>query len=280
MSDIRGSVVVITGVSSGIGAELAVQYGRLGARLALTARRDALLQQTAAEARTAGSPDVFALATDMSSREAVERFINATMEHFGRIDVLLLNHASVDNAMLIEYNTTSDVEKALDVVLRSNVYGSVFAVHAALPHLEKAAGHVAIVSSASAHVPAPFHAAYVASKRALNGYFDTVRHELRLAGKKVTIGVQVLGMIGTKEVMADPGNAWLAIPVPQCAYEMICAVQARVDEVNVPLWYGPLIGVMKLVGALSACVGEEIINRSYIFNSAEYIRRINAAAAA
>ena len=92
--------------------------------------------------------------------------------------------------------------------------------------LAAAGGHIAVVSSASPIAPAPFHAVYVASKRALHGFFDTLRHELHLARVNVSIGVQVLGMIGTPASMTDEGNAWLAISVPEAAATMICAARA------------------------------------------------------
>ena len=170
----------------------------------------------------------------MASPTGVSALVAAAVARYGRLDVLLLNHASVDDRMLVEYANGSDVAAGINAVMGANLVGSATAVAAALPHLEATAGHIAIVSSASAHVPAPFHPAYVASKRALNGYFETVRHELSLLGSRVTLGIQVLGMIGTPEIMKDAGNARLAISVPQCASEMICAIQARWNTVFVP----------------------------------------------
>lgn len=236
---VRGSVVLITGASSGIGAELAVQYGALGARLVLAARRARELEATADAARAAGAPAVVTVPTDMANGTAVEALVAAAAAAFGRLDTLVLNHAMVDDALFASHAGPADLDASMLAIFRANVMGSAYAARAALPLLEAAGGHIAVVGSASAKVAAPFHAGYVASKHALHGVFDTLRAELHLARSAVTVGIQVLGMIATKEVLADPALAGLAAPVPAVAGEMICAVQARAYETYVPKWYGP-----------------------------------------
>lgn len=236
---VRNSVVLITGASSGIGAELAVQYGGLGARLVLAARRRTELEATAEAAKAAGAVDVLVLPTDMSDGSQVEALISAAVDRFGRLDKLILNHAMVDDALFSSHGSPASLDDSMLAIFRANVMGSAYAARAALPHLEATGGHIAVVGSASAKVAAPFHAGYVASKHALHGVFDTLRAELHLAGSTVTIGIQVLGMIATKEVLRDPALAGLAAPVPSVAREMICAAQARWYEVYVPRWYGP-----------------------------------------
>lgn len=157
-------------------------------------------------------------------------------------------------------------------MLNANVLGSALAARAALPALAAARGHIAVVSSASTIAPSPFHAVYVASKRALGGFFDTLRHELHLIGTPVTIGVQILGMIGTDAIMKDAGNHRLAIPVPECARAMICAGQARWREAFVPQWYSPMTAFLQAIGPVAS---EWMINHSYLFNVADYVARIN-----
>jgi NAD(P)-dependent dehydrogenase (short-subunit alcohol dehydrogenase family) len=234
---VRGSVVLITGASSGIGAELAVQYGALGARLVLAARRGAELRAVGAAASAAGAEDVLTVPSDMADASAVRALVDGAVARFGRLDVLLLNHATVADDLLVTYNTHAALEAAIGTPFRVNVMGSTHAARAALPHLEAAAGHIAVVSSASAKVAAPFHAGYVASKHALHGVFETLRAELHLLRSNVTVGLLVLGMIATPEVLRDPALAGMAAPVPAVASEMICAIQARWPESYVPAWY-------------------------------------------
>lgn len=237
LEGLRGSVVILTGSSSGIGAELAVQYGRLGAKLVLAARRREELEAIAAAALDAGAAEAVAISTDMSDASAVTSLIETTVARFGRIDILFLNHAIIDDALFVSHADAQSVAESLTRIFRANVVGSAMAARVALPHLEKTRGHIAIVSSASAKVAAPFHSGYVTSKHGLHGVFDTLRAELHLLGSNVTVGLQVLGMIGTKEVLADPALAGMASPVPPVAAEMICTAQARWDESYVPKWY-------------------------------------------
>lgn len=237
LDKVRGAVVILTGSSSGIGAELAVQYGRLGANLVLAARRREELETVAAAALAAGAASALAVPTDMSDAGAVTSLVETTVARFGRIDILFLNHAIVDDALFISNADAAAVDATFTRIFRTNVVGSAMAARVALPHLEKTRGHIAIVSSASAKVAAPFHSGYVTSKHGLHGVFDTLRAELHLLRSNVTVGLQVLGMIGTKEVLADPALAGMASPVPPVAAEMICTSQARWDESFVPKWY-------------------------------------------
>jgi NAD(P)-dependent dehydrogenase (short-subunit alcohol dehydrogenase family) len=141
--------------------------------------------QVAAKARAAGAADVVVVTADMTKREDCEGLAATALQQYGRLDVLLLNHALVDDAMTVEYTTTAELQAGVGSVLAANFMGGVLASHAAMPLLTAAGGHIAVVSSVSAKTPVPFHGAYVASKRALHGYFDTLRHELHLTKRWV-----------------------------------------------------------------------------------------------
>ena len=214
LSAVKHSVVLLTGASSGIGAELAVQYGALGAHLVIAARREAELSAVGEKARAAGAASVLVVPTDMEDAAAVEHLVRACSEaHGGRLDVLFLNHARVDDGLLSSHADARSLQGILLGVFSANLVGSALAARAAMPLLEKSGGHIAVVSSASAKVAAPFHGAYVTSKMALHGYFDTLRSELKLVGSRVSVGLQVLGMIATPgaclgaSVRACRGNA-------------------------------------------------------------------------
>lgn len=234
---VRNSVVIITGSSSGIGEELAHQYGKLGAKLVLAARRKSELEKVADGARRQGAAEVIVIPTDFSNSQEVQTLIQQTVARFGAIDTLILNHAAFDDGMFMSFNTTDDMTKQLEFQFRVNVVGSAVATRAALPFLERTAGHIAVVSSGSAKIPAPFHPGYVTSKSAIHGLYDTLRAELNLVNSRVSIGILVLGMIRTAEIVAEGEKlASLAMPVPACAAEMICSIQARWQESYVPKW--------------------------------------------
>ncbi len=268
-----GKHVLITGTSSGIGVSLAEKFGRAGARLVLAARRAKELEATAALARAAGAQDVLVVPTDMGDSAAVEALVRTATEHFGgRIDLLLLNHALSEEHMVLEYGTAADLVRSVGQTMAVNLLGSAVAVQAALPSLERAGGHVAVVSSASAKTPAPFHGAYVASKRALHGYFDTLRHELHLSKSTVTVGILVLGLIGTPDIVKDEGLTALAISVPDCADGMLCAIAARREEAYVPLWYLPVTGLLQIHSGFT----EWLTDTTYVAKVERYAGRVEA----
>ena len=266
-----GQVVLITGASSGIGAELAVQYGARGAHLVLAARRASELEAVGAASRAAGAASALVVPTDMDDEGAVAALVAAAGAAHGRLDVLFLNHARVDEGLFVSHSAPGALAGVLTGVLRTNVVGSALAARAALPLLAAAGGHIAVVSSASAKVAAPFHFAYVASKCALHGVFDTLRAELHLAAANVSVGLQVLGMIATAEILADPANAGLAAPVPAVAAEMICAAAARRGEVYVPGWYWWWTQVTAILGSDFA---EWAMERAYLRNVPRYVQAI------
>lgn len=273
----KGKVVVITGTSSGIGVELATQLGSGGAKLVLAARRKAQLEETAKAAMDAGAQDVLVVPTDMSDPEACKALIEKTMEHYSSaagIDLLLLNHALSEEYLFHEYNSTKEIENSVAKTMQANYMGSVHAVFAALPFLEKVEGHIAVVSSASAKTPAPFHSAYVAAKRALHGFFDTLRHEFHSVGSKVTIGILVLGMIRTPYIKQDAGLDAVSIDVDDCARQMICAIAARRKEPYVPGWMGIVTPLLMAHSGLT----EMITNKAYVGEVPRYKPRLEAVA--
>jgi hypothetical protein len=86
----------------------------------------------------------------------------------------------------------------------------------------------------------------------------------------VTIGILVLGMIGTPEVVQHAALAPLAMPVPACAAEMICAIAARFDETYVPKWVGPWTAFTYL----HPIIAEASMNNFYLFRVPEYVSAI------
>lgn len=277
LHSVAGSVVLITGASSGIGAELAQQYGAAGARLMLAARREAQLATVCATAVAAGATACQYRVVDMRVVPDVEAVVTATVSAYGRLDLLLLNHAAVDDNLISEHATPAAAASSLTSVLETNVIGAAAAAHASLPPLRSSGGHMSIISSAVSAIPGPFHAGYAASKRALHGYFDTLRAELQLTGSNVTVGLHVLGMIATPEVMAHPGNAAMAMPVADCARDIMCANVARVEVAYVPRWYRAALTALGLLGDRTAT---RIMWSAYLGNVQSYVDRIATAAAA
>ena len=146
-------VVVITGASAGIGAELAKQLGARGAKVVLAARRKPELD---AVAKAIGD-HALAIVTDVTKRDDVEHLAKAAIERFGRIDVWVNNAGRG-----ISRSVADLVDDDLDAMWRDNMKSVVYGVQAVLPHFKsKNAGQIVNVSSGLSRAPlAPVRAAY------------------------------------------------------------------------------------------------------------------------
>jgi short-subunit dehydrogenase len=273
---VKESVVIITGASSGIGKELALQYGTLGANLVLAARRKANLEEVAAMAKANGAKGVLIVAADLSERDACANVIRETISRFNKIDVLYLNHAltpienKYDDNMFIERDLL-EIEDTLLKQFKINVLGMAYLISSALPYLEASAGYISIVGSASAKFPAPFHIGYVTSKTGLQGFAGTLIHELKLINSNVTLGLQTLGMIGTEENLSQESLRSVASPVDETARQMICHTTARsTPEVYIPAWYN----IWGAIANLHPSISEYAMNEAYVNRVPRYVEAV------
>lgn len=181
MSEFKGKTCIITGASAGIGLALARQLAEQGANLALAARDQVRLDQIVAECQQLGG-EAIGLSTDVSDQKACEKLISATVDRFGRID-LLVNNAGL--TMLSRFDELRDLS-LLEKIMQVNYLGSVYCTNYALPHLKRSQGRIVAVSSISGFTGLPYRSAYSASKHAMVGFFDTLRLELMDDGVSVT----------------------------------------------------------------------------------------------
>ena len=272
-ANIRGSVVLITGSSSGIGAELAEQYGALGARVVLAARRAGELEGVAARVRAAGGA-ALAVPTDMASAADVDALVAAAGAAFGGLDTVVVNHAMFDDGLFVEHADAASLEATLGAQLRVNVLGAAFLLRAALPLLEASArgGRAVEVSSGTVKIAAPFHAGYGASKSGSHGLFRHVGAELALLRSNVSVTSCILGMIGTPDVLRHKGLVSSAYPVADTARGIIEAAAARVKTAYVPLW----ISVGTWLAFLSERVEHVFMNDFYTKKVPEYVAKLEA----
>lgn len=179
-------IIVITGASDGIGAEMARQLARTHSAnvgLVLAARNEALLGEVAAACAALGA-QTLVVRTDVSVESDCRALIAAAAARFGRIDALINNAGMSAQALF------SDV-KAEDLgwyeqLMRVNLWGSVWCTHAALPHLKQSRGSIVAVSSLAGLFGVPGRTAYSATKFAMTGFFEALRVELKSAGISVT----------------------------------------------------------------------------------------------
>ncbi|KAG7012327.1 11-beta-hydroxysteroid dehydrogenase 1B, partial [Cucurbita argyrosperma subsp. argyrosperma] len=228
--DVTGKVVLITGASSGIGENLAYEYAKRGAQLALVARRESSLEEAAEAARYYGSPEVITIAGDVSELSDCRRIIDDTMNHFGRLDHLV-NNAGIANMTLFE--EIIDIT-SFKKIMETNYWGSVYMTWLAIPYLKNRGGKI-----------------IVASKAALRSFFETLRVEM---SPEIGITVVTPGFVeseitkgkalyshGRMEVHQDVRDALVgAIPVETaaaCAKAIVRSACQGDRYLTEPSWY-------------------------------------------
>jgi short-subunit dehydrogenase len=230
----RDNVVVITGASEGIGAEMARQLAAQGAWLALAARDAEKLEAVAAECRARGGRAV-AVRTDVGDEAQCRALIDRTVAEFGRVDTLV-NNAGV--SMWARFDQVTDLAP-FETMMRVNYMGGVYCTHAALPHLKKSRGRIVGISSLTGRTGVPTRSGYAASKHAMTGFFDSLRIELVDEG--VTVTMVFPGFVSTairQHAYGPDGRVLASSPVresevmtpEECARQTIAAMAGRRRE--------------------------------------------------
>ncbi len=178
----KGKTIVITGASSGIGKELALQLSKTDSRLVLAARNLEKLKEVRKNCELNDS-DILIIKTDVSKKEDCKNLISKTIEKFGKIDILVNNAGITMWAKFDEIKDISIFEKIINV----NYLGSVYCTYYALPYLKKTKGQIIGISSLTGKNGVPTRTAYAASKHAMAGFFDSLRIELSDEGVDITM---------------------------------------------------------------------------------------------
>jgi ribitol 2-dehydrogenase len=186
--NLDGKVVIITGASSGIGAETARQLSRLGCRLTLAARSEEKLTALADEIEA----DVLIFKTDVTARDDIARMVEMTLDRFGRIDVMYAN-AGIYIPGKVDEGDPEAWSNLMDV----NIDGVLNCVHAVLPQMKaQGSGDILVSSSISGHVDIDWEPIYSASKHAIQGFVHTLRRQVAPMGLRV--GAIAPGAVATE----------------------------------------------------------------------------------
>jgi len=187
-SELDGTVALITGASSGIGAATARRLAREGASVALVARRGERLEEVARDIQAEGGT-ARAIVADITSRAGADAAVRQTLAEFGRLDTV------VNNAGLMLVGPFADApegewERMVDV----NVLGLLYVTKAALPHLIKAAAEgrrrtadLVNISSSAGRVARPGTAVYNLTKFGVNGFTEALRQEMQALRVRVSV---------------------------------------------------------------------------------------------
>jgi short-subunit dehydrogenase len=231
----KDNVVVITGASKGIGAELARQLAARGAKLVLAARNLPELEAVAAQCRASGAT-VVTVKADVAVERDCQAVIAGAVLAFGRVDALV-NNAGM--SMWARFEEIRDLA-VLERIMQVNYMGAVYCTHHALPYLREARGRLVGISSLAGRTGVPTRTGYAASKHAMTGFFDSLRIELEGSGVTVTMIYPGFVATGIRENATGPdGLPILVSPVregevmsaAECAARIVRAIERREREV-------------------------------------------------
>lgn len=236
MSLLKNRVVWLTGASSGIGEALTYELTRKGAKVIISARRKEELEKVKGNCPASAQPNVRILPLDLSAMNTLKLSVNAAVQTFGHIDILI-NNGGIGQRSLAK-DTTLDVDRR---IMEVNYFGAVTLTKYLLPYfLKQGGGQFVVVSSLTGKFGTPYRSGYAASKHALHGFFDSLRAEVWKENIKVTIIAP--GFIRTPLTLSalkgdgSPLNKmdeaqYKGKPVKWCAKKIVRAIEKQKEEV-------------------------------------------------
>ena len=174
MTKIKARIALVTGASSGIGEATAERLAKAGYKVYGTSRRGA----------QAGKRSFEMLSLDVTSDESVEAVVSEVMRREGRIDVLV-NNAGFGVAPAGAEESSLDQARS---IFETNFFGLVRMTRAVVPHMRtRGGGRIINIGSVLGFLPMPYGALYSATKHAVEGYSESLDHELRTRGIRVSV---------------------------------------------------------------------------------------------
>jgi short-subunit dehydrogenase len=234
MKSFSDKVVWITGASSGIGRELAIQLAKQNAKVILSARN---IEQLDLVKKSLHSPDKhLILPLDLSDQKNFDNLTETVINHFGRIDYLFNSGGVSQRSEASE--TSLDVDRK---IMEINFFGNVALTKAVLPQMQKQkSGHIVVTSSIAGKFGFYLRSAYSASKHALHGFYESVLLEEAKNNIAVTIVCpgKINTPISTNAITKDgtthgemDHNQATGMSVEDCVMKMLIAVQKEKKEV-------------------------------------------------
>jgi short-subunit dehydrogenase len=226
-------IIWITGASSGIGKETAIQLAKKGAKLVLSARNNSELEKL--KMSLPNSEHHFVLPLDLEKSDNFNDLAAIVVKEMGRIDILVNNGGISQRATASE--TTMEVNRK---IMEVNFFGNIALTKAVLPFMQsQKIGQFLVISSISGKFGFFLRSAYSASKHALHGYYDSLALEEEHNGIKVTIvcpgkintpiSTNAIGGKGEKHGVMDHNQA-KGMPVETCVSEMLLGLEKQKRE--------------------------------------------------
>ena len=249
LREYAGRVALVTGASSGLGAQLARDLAARGMRVGLLARRADRLEALAREIEAAGG-QALVLPADVAERTAVEAAVAALVDRWQAIDVLV-NAAGQARHILFKDHDVTDIER----LMRVNYLGVVYVTKAVLPVMRgQGRGWIVNISSVAGKLGQPDESAYAASKFAVTGLSESIGYELAVLGIHVLTVYPALVRteMFTPEILArmPPRALRTFIEPPEFSRQVLRALERGAHEVTVPRSVGIAYVVRHLLPGL------------------------------
>ncbi|HTQ23066.1 MAG TPA: SDR family oxidoreductase [Candidatus Binataceae bacterium] len=229
----RDRNALITGASSGIGRDVALGLSRMGARVALLARRTAHLDQLKREIE-AGGGEALVLGADVTRPNEVRASVDCMLEAFGAIDILV-NSAGVLIQGSVETMKPADLQRMMEV----NLHGTLHAIQAVTPSMRaRARGNIVNIASLAGRRGVPPLGGYCATKFAVVGLTEALRVELY--GSGITVSLIMPGVVDTPMIregesgQGELAPGLLAMPPQWVTWAVVAAIAMGLLEVDVP----------------------------------------------
>ncbi len=201
---LTGKVALITGGGTGIGEATALALAAAGAKVVVTGRRQARLDEVVAEIAEAGG-EALAVQSDVSVEVDAFGAVEQAVTRFGRLDIVI-NSAGVNEAGGIEALDLAGWRKVIDI----NLWGTIYTCKAAVPHLKAAGGgDIVNISSTAGRRAAGLFASYATSKHGVNGFTESIRQEL--GGDNIRVSVVEPGATETEIASSVSDPKWASM---------------------------------------------------------------------
>lgn len=231
IDNVKGKVIVITGASSGNGEATARHLAERGAIVVLGARRKERIDSLAKELTDAGH-SAQAMETDVTDKAQVTRLVDAAVENFGKVDVLL-NNAGLMPLAPLEQLKIDEWEQMIDVNLKGTLYG----IAAALPHMkQQQSGHIINVSSVYGHKMGPDATVYCATKFGVRALSEGLRQEVKPYNIRTTVispgavATELLDHISDQEIQTQTKDFASQIAIPADSFARMVAFAINEPE--------------------------------------------------
>ncbi|MBV9723772.1 MAG: SDR family NAD(P)-dependent oxidoreductase [Gammaproteobacteria bacterium] len=263
--DFRGKVALITGASSGIGAELAQQLAEQGALVTLAARRAEVMTHLAERIAAGTGSRALVIECDVTRDGDVERAVAQTVRERGQLDLVFAN-AGFGVAGLFSRLSVADYRRQLE----TNVFGVLRTLYAALPEVAKVRGQLVITGSIAGWVATPGTSAYAMSKFALRALANSITPELARLGVGLTLlspgfvesNIRRVDNRGTLRSEApEPMPAWLVMSRAKAVRQILRGVARRRREVIITGHGRALIALERFAPWIIRAVGRRMAAR-------------------